>query len=254
MPIPAAGTLRLGNATQNAATVVRADLLDTSSADWTTRARHLRRQHEYREGRDPHLQDGRRRRSGSTSTSLRVATPAGYRNITVSNTGELAASPFSNADALTADLRSRRRRRNRAVRIRRRPGRRVRRSPAAHGRRRRVSRRHRRLTGSLRSSPRGMQGMTGVTGAQGVTGVTGARYDGRGRPTGATVGYDRRRRLDRLHVLDHDRRRRPRQPARCASRNAHQNTGHGHPCRPPRHSQPPTGRPCSAPSTTARTP
>lgn len=91
---PGAGLLRLSSATQNASTVVRADLLDTLGTDWTA------------------VLDSLDDSSNTVKGQLRlasldlldwlifnvtaVATPSGYRNITVANIGSSSSSPFAN--------------------------------------------------------------------------------------------------------------------------------------------------------------
>lgn len=97
---PGAGKLRLGSATQNASTVIRADLLDAYGATVTT----------FLDSFDdsPATVKGSIRLVKSDDLTKwlvfavsAVATPAGYRNITVTNVASSAASPFTNGDALT---------------------------------------------------------------------------------------------------------------------------------------------------------
>lgn len=94
---PGDGKLRLDNATQNAATTIRADLLDEYGEDWTdvlatfddstsTVKGHIRLQHAY----DP--------TKWLIFSVSALATPTGYRNITVTNIDASDASPFANND------------------------------------------------------------------------------------------------------------------------------------------------------------
>lgn len=97
---PGNGNLRLDNATQNAATVIRADLLDALGADWTSVLATLADSTSVVKG---HL----RLVKTSDPTEFLVfrltslASPTGYRNISVVNVGGSAASPFANGDAIT---------------------------------------------------------------------------------------------------------------------------------------------------------
>ncbi|MFI5409150.1 beta strand repeat-containing protein [Kaistia sp. UC242_56] len=97
---PGTGQLRLDNATQNAATIIRADLADASGVSVAT------------------LLDQLTLSSSSVKSLIRVfktadpskwltfqatsqATPAGYRNISVSVIGASSASPFVDGDAIS---------------------------------------------------------------------------------------------------------------------------------------------------------
>jgi hypothetical protein len=97
---PGAGQLRLDNATQNAATIIRADLADASGVSVAT------------------LLDQLTLSSSSVKSLIRLfktadpskwltfqatsqATPAGYRNISVSVIGASSTSPFVDGDALS---------------------------------------------------------------------------------------------------------------------------------------------------------
>lgn len=97
---PGAGALRLNNATQNLATVIRADLLSSASADFTVAL--------------DAMDDSTSTVKGfillyETSTPANfllfsvtsVAAPSGYRNITVVCIGFSAANPFANSDGVT---------------------------------------------------------------------------------------------------------------------------------------------------------
>lgn len=94
---PGNGILRLSSATQNASTVIRADLLGSDTKDYTTVL--------------DIFDDGAGSIKGyirlvhSTDSSkwlifsvTSMATPSGYRNITVTNIGSSTASPFANSD------------------------------------------------------------------------------------------------------------------------------------------------------------
>ncbi len=96
---PGSGNLRLSNATQNAATVIRADLLDASAVDWTSVLDTLDASTATVKGqiRLVNKLDGTK---WLTFNITARATPAGYRNFTVANTGSSTASPFSNGDAI----------------------------------------------------------------------------------------------------------------------------------------------------------
>jgi hypothetical protein len=96
---PGAGTLRLNNATQNAATVIRADLVDNAAVDWTAVLDSF--------GLQPNALVGQIRlvkvsdpTKWLTFDVSFVASPSGYRNITVTPTGSNGATPFANGDAI----------------------------------------------------------------------------------------------------------------------------------------------------------
>lgn len=97
---PGSGNLRLSNATQDAATVVRADLLASDGSDWSAVLDTLDDSTNTVKG---HI---RLFKTADPSAWLlftvsAVAAPSGYRNITVANVGGSSASPFSNADPIT---------------------------------------------------------------------------------------------------------------------------------------------------------
>lgn len=96
---PAAGKLRLGNATQNAATVIRTDLLDSLGVDWTAVLDTFDASTNAVKGqvRLSKVADGSK---WLTFNLTARAAPAGYRNLTVTNTGSSAASPFANGDSI----------------------------------------------------------------------------------------------------------------------------------------------------------
>jgi len=96
---PGAGVLRLNNATQNAATVIRADLLDVNGTDWTAALASLADSTNTVKG---HIRlfsvlDPARWLLFTVSA---VASPTGYKNITVANVSSSAASPFANGEGL----------------------------------------------------------------------------------------------------------------------------------------------------------
>jgi Protein of unknown function (DUF2793) len=96
---PGNGTLRLNQATQNTATVIRADLADVNGTDWTAALASLADSSSTVKG---HI------RLFSVSdpskwllfTVSAVASPSGYKNITVAIVSSSAASPFANGDAI----------------------------------------------------------------------------------------------------------------------------------------------------------
>ena len=96
---PTAGKLRLGSATQNAATVIRADLLDSLGVDWTTVLDTFDVSTNTVKGqvRLSKVADGSK---WLTFNLTARAAPSGYRNFTVTNTGSSAASPFVNGDSI----------------------------------------------------------------------------------------------------------------------------------------------------------
>lgn len=96
---PGDGILRLDNATQNAATTIRADLLGSDGATWTdvlatfddstsTVKGHILLQK---------LADASKWLLFSVSA---LASPSGYKNITVANVAGSATSPFTNGDEI----------------------------------------------------------------------------------------------------------------------------------------------------------
>lgn len=100
---PGNGKLRLDSATQNAATVIRADLLDNLGSTWTgvldlfdastsTVKGQLRIQHAYDETKWLEF-----------SLTARAA-PSGYRNFTVTCTGYTSSSPFANNDPVLLEF------------------------------------------------------------------------------------------------------------------------------------------------------
>lgn len=94
---PGNGLLRLGSATQNTATVIRADLLNSDGATVTAILDTFTTPTSTVKGfiRLVHRYDPTKWIDWSISA---VASPTGYRNITVSVLASSAASPFANAD------------------------------------------------------------------------------------------------------------------------------------------------------------
>lgn len=97
---PGAGALRLSNATQASAVTIRADLLDSHGTDWTAVLNTLADASNTVKGHirlfvkaDP--------TKWLVYTVAAVATPSGYRNITVANVGASGANPLSNGDPIT---------------------------------------------------------------------------------------------------------------------------------------------------------
>ena len=96
---PGNGNLRLNQATQNTATVIRADLLDSGGTTQTAVLDSFTSTAGTIKGyiRLVKVSDATKWLFFSVSA---VATPAGYRNITVANIGSSEASPFANGDAI----------------------------------------------------------------------------------------------------------------------------------------------------------
>lgn len=96
---PGAGKLRLSNATQNASTVIRADLLDSAGSDWTDLLDTL-------DASDSAVKGVIRLLSLDDPSHWLIfdlssrAAPSGYRNFTVICTASSAASPFANNEAI----------------------------------------------------------------------------------------------------------------------------------------------------------
>lgn len=96
---PGAGKLRLNNATQNTATVIRADNASAAGSDVAALLATF--------GTGTSAVKGRLRIQHATDATkwlifdvTAVASPSGYKNITASCTASSAANPFANADAL----------------------------------------------------------------------------------------------------------------------------------------------------------
>jgi hypothetical protein len=96
---PGNGTLRLSNATQNAATTIRADLLDSGASDWTTVLDTLDASSSTVKGQVRLAKFSDQTKWLLFNLTARAA-PAGYRNFTVANIGSSSASPFADGDAI----------------------------------------------------------------------------------------------------------------------------------------------------------
>lgn len=97
---PGDGLLRLNNATQNAATIIRADLLSSNTTDWGAVLATLADSTNAVKGlirlfltADP--------TKWLLFTVSALASPSGYKNITVACVGYSSASPFADADEIT---------------------------------------------------------------------------------------------------------------------------------------------------------
>jgi hypothetical protein len=97
---PGNGYLRLSNATQNAATTIRADLLASDATDWTSvlasfadSSNNVKGYIRLFKTADPS--------QWLLFTVSAVASPSGYKNVTVANVGSSSASPFADGDAIT---------------------------------------------------------------------------------------------------------------------------------------------------------
>lgn len=96
---PGAGVLRLDNATQNAATTIRIDTTDSAGSDQTAVIATMDDSTSTIKGFIKLVQISDASKWLLFSISA-LATPSGYRNITVSNVGGSAASPFANSAGL----------------------------------------------------------------------------------------------------------------------------------------------------------
>jgi hypothetical protein len=97
---PGDGNLRLDNATQNLATTIRADLKDSGATDWTAVLA------TFADSTNTIKAHIRLFKTSDTTKWLlfsvsAIASPSGYKNITVACVGYSAASPFSNGDSIT---------------------------------------------------------------------------------------------------------------------------------------------------------
>jgi hypothetical protein len=97
---PGNGKLRLSSATQNTSTVIRADLLDANTADWSSVLATLADSTNTIKGHIRLFNTADPTKWLVFSVSA-VAAPTGYKNITVAIVGSSSANPFANADALT---------------------------------------------------------------------------------------------------------------------------------------------------------
>lgn len=96
---PGAGVLRLNNATQNTATVIRTDLLDSTGLDWTNVLDTFDSSGSTVKGYIRLVKTSDATKFLIFSVSSRAA-PSGYRNITVVNVASSGASPFTNGDTI----------------------------------------------------------------------------------------------------------------------------------------------------------
>lgn len=96
---PGAGKLRLSSATQNTSTVIRTDVLDSTSVDWTAILDTLDSSTSTVKGeiRLAKINDATKWLLFQLTAR---ATPSGYRNFTVTCTGSSSANPFVNGDQL----------------------------------------------------------------------------------------------------------------------------------------------------------
>lgn len=96
---PTAGKLRLDNATQNAATTLRLDTTSSGIGDVTSILDRFDASTSTIKGSIRLVKQGDLTKWLTFDVTARAA-PTGYRNITVTNTGGSAASPFVNGDAV----------------------------------------------------------------------------------------------------------------------------------------------------------
>lgn len=96
---PGNGQLRLNNATQNAATVVRADLLDILGNDWTTVLDSFDDSTSTIKG-ELRIYNVVDTTKWLTFEVTAVASPSGYRNISVTPVASSGTAPFSDLDPL----------------------------------------------------------------------------------------------------------------------------------------------------------
>ncbi len=97
---PGPGELRLDNATQNISTVMRMDLLDIGATDWTSVLDTLD------DSTNPVKGQARLSKVGDGTKWIvfnvtSMASPSGYRNLSVTVVGASSASPFANGDDVT---------------------------------------------------------------------------------------------------------------------------------------------------------
>lgn len=96
---PGAGNVRLDNATQNAATTIRTDLLGSDGSDWSAVEALFDDSTSTIKGFITlrHQTDGTKFLVFSVTS---LASPSGYKNVTVAPVASSATNPFSNGDAL----------------------------------------------------------------------------------------------------------------------------------------------------------
>lgn len=100
---PGAGYLRLDNATQNAATTIRADLSGNDASVWTAVLDTLDDSTSTLKGHVRLVKNGDATKWLIFTVSA-LASPSGYKNITVANVASSAASPFSNNDNIVFEF------------------------------------------------------------------------------------------------------------------------------------------------------
>jgi hypothetical protein len=96
---PGAGYLRLNNATQNAATVIRADLAGSDGTTFTSLLDTFDDSTSTVKGQIVLMKFADPTKWLAFNVTA-VATPSGYRNITVANVASSAASPFADGDEI----------------------------------------------------------------------------------------------------------------------------------------------------------
>jgi len=96
---PGAGLLRLGNATQNAATVIRSDLVGSDGTTWTDLIDSFDDSTSTVKGQII-LMNAADATKWLVFNLSSIASPTGYKNITVENVASSAASPFADGDSL----------------------------------------------------------------------------------------------------------------------------------------------------------
>lgn len=100
---PGSGNLRLSNATQTSATVIRADLLASDTTDWSAVLATLADSTNTLKGHIRLFKTSDPTKWLVFSVSS-LASPSGYKNITVTNVAGSTASPFANSDAITFEF------------------------------------------------------------------------------------------------------------------------------------------------------
>jgi hypothetical protein len=96
---PGSGNLRFNSATQNAATVLRADLISSNTADYTTVLDTFDSSTNPVKGRIAIVKQGDAKTFLMFDVTARAA-PTGYRNITVTPIASSSANPFTQGDAV----------------------------------------------------------------------------------------------------------------------------------------------------------
>ena len=96
---PGAGILRLDNATQNTATTIRADLLGSDGSTWTDVLATFDDSTSTIKGQITLVKLGDATKWLAFNVTA-LASPSGYKNISVANVASSAASPFADTDAI----------------------------------------------------------------------------------------------------------------------------------------------------------